>query len=199
MGTKDINPALSVPEDFQCGPAMRKLNDRQRAFVTAILDFGGRNNTRAAMAAGYEGEPHVLKVTAFKLAHSPNIQDAIREEAQNRLNGSSIMAVNILLDIAEDVTTEKKDRLKACEMIMNRTGLIAKTEHTVNITKKDLTSDEMLKRIHLLSNHLGIDPAKLLGGPAVDVEYVEVPAAEDDLLDLLGAPPAEEDDLGDLL
>lgn len=178
-----INPALNVPADYQCGPAMKKLNERQRAFVTAILDFGGRNNSRAALAAGYVGSQDVIKTTAYRLAHDPDIQDAIKEEAQNRLNASSVMAVNILLDIADDPATEKKDRLKAVEMIMNRTGLIAKTEHSVTVTKKDLTSDEMIKRITLLSNNLGLDPARLLGGPAVDVEFTEVD--EDSIEDLL--------------
>ena len=173
-----VHPATVIPADYQCGPAMKKLNDRQRAFVTAMLDFGGRDNTKAAKAAGY-GNPdnpdrNALHVIAHRLAHDPNIQEAIKEEGIKRLNASTIMAVNTLLDIADDPATEKKDRLKAIEMIMNRTGLHATTEHKVNVTHTDPTSDEMVKRITLLAQKQGLDPAKLLGGPTVDAEFTEV-------------------------
>ena len=164
---------------------MRKLNDRQRAFVVAMLDFGGLDNTKAAEAAGYledGGNRNSLRRTAYRLAHDPDIQEAIREEGQARLNGAGIMAVNTLLEIANNVATEKKDRLKAVEMIMNRIGMSAKTEHNVNVTRKDLTSDEMIKRIGMLAGKLGVDPQKLLGGPAVDAEFTEVDTELEGLL-----------------
>ena len=154
---------------------MLKLNERQRAFVVAMLDRGGRDNTAAAREAGYGGESTTgIKVTAFRLAHDPMIQDAIREEAEKRLKAGAIMAVNTLLDIADDATTEKKDRLKAIEMIMNRTGLHATSEHKVNVTHSDPTRDEMVKRITLLAQKNGLDPSKLLGGPTTDAEFTEV-------------------------
>lgn len=183
------HPSIVIPPDYKCGPAMRKLNDRQRAFVVAMLDFGGLDNTKAAEAAGYEGEDrNSLRRTAYRLAHDPDIQEAIREEGQARLNSSGIMAVNTLLEIANAVDTEKKDKLKAIEMIMNRIGMSAKTEHNVNVTRKDLTSDEMIKRIGMLAGKLGVDAHKLLGGPAVDAEFTEVPATNE-----------SDDDIGDLL
>ena len=109
LDTSKIHPASVIPPDYKCGPAMRKLNDRQRAFVTAMLDFGGRDNTKAARAAGYSDPgPEGLRQTAYRLAHDPDIIEAIREEGQARLNAAGIMAVNTLLDIADDATTEKK-------------------------------------------------------------------------------------------
>lgn len=170
-----VHPAVDIPLDYKCGPAMRKLNDRQRAFVVAMLDFGGLDNTKAAEAAGYSaGDRNSLRRVAYRLAHDPDIQEAIKEEGQNRLNSSGIMAVNTLLEIANDAGTEKKDKLKAIEMIMNRIGMSAKTEHNVNVTRKDLTSDEMIKRIGMLAGKLGVDPQKLLGGPPVDAEFTEI-------------------------
>jgi phage terminase small subunit len=182
-----IDPSVLVPQDYELGPAMRKLNERQRAFVFAMLQFGTKNNTRAAIAAGYKENPNdsnAICVTAYWLAHHPGVQEAIMEEAEKRLKAGAIMAVNHLLEIADDTSADKKDRLKAVEMILNRSGLHAKTEHKVAVTHTDATSDEMIKRIELLAGNLGLDAKKLLGN-CVDAEYVEVPP-EDDLSDLLG-------------
>lgn len=182
--TAVISQLLEIPSDFSCGPAMKKLNERQKAFVTAMLDFGGRNNTRAARAAGYDGADEVVRVTAHRLAHDPKIQEAIKEEGEKRLNAGTIMAVNILLEICDDATTEKKDRLKAAEMILNRVGLHAKSEHKVAVTHKDETSKEMIAEIKLLSERLGIDPQKLLGNQAiVEAEFVEVEEFDENSLD----------------
>lgn len=177
-----IHPAIDMPKEYQCGPAMSKLNERQQAFVVAMLDFGGRNNTKAALAAGY-AEGIDLKRTAYRLAHDELIQAAIKEEGQKRLNAGTIMAVNTLLEIADSASVETKDKLKAVEMILNRTGMHATTEHKVAVTHQDATSDEMIKRIEQLAGKLGVDPQKLLGNCAVDVEYSEV-QPEDDLSDI---------------
>jgi phage terminase small subunit len=183
-----VHPAVDIPLDYACGPAMLRLNDRQRAFVTAMLDFGGRDNTKAAEAAGYSADNrNSLRRIAYRLAHDPNIQEAIREEGTNRLNSATIMAVNTLLDIADDPSTEKKDRLKAVEMIMNRTGLHATTEHKVAVTRTDLTGDAMIARITQLAKSQGLDPQKLLGraAPAQDAEFTEVEFDENSIEDLL--------------
>lgn len=175
---------IVIPEDYECGPAMKKLNERQRAFVMAMLDFGGRNNTRAARAAGYDGSDEVIRVTAHRLAHDQKIQDAITEEGQKRLNAGAFMAINTLLDICDDATTEKKDRIKAAVEIMNRVGLHAKTEQKISVTHKDETSKEMIAEIKLLSERLGIDPVKLLGNQAiVEAEFVEVEEFDENSLD----------------
>ena len=185
-----IHKAIDIPLDYECGPAMKRLNERQRAFVTYMLDFGGRNNTRAALAAGYGGTSDSVRVHAHRLAHDPNIQAAIKEEGEKRLNSSSIMAVNILLDIADDPGTENKDKLKAVEMILNRTGLHAKTEHKVAVTHTDETSAEMIKRIEVMASGLGIDPKKLLGNAVVEGEFEILDElaieTEDDLSDIFG-------------
>ena len=176
-----VHPAVDIPLDYRCGPAMRKLNERQQAFVIAMLDFGGINNTEAARAAGYGDGPNV-KATACRLAHDENILAAIDEEANKRLNSSKIMCTNMLLEIAAN-TPEVKDRLKAIEMVMNRTGMHATSEHKVAVTHKDETTDEQVKRLTSMAKVLGIDPQKLLGTLTIDAEFVEV-APEDELSDL---------------
>ena len=164
---------------------MARLNERQQAFVMAMIHFGGINQTEAARQAGYTdtgGSTAGIKVLAHKLAHDERIQEAIREEGQKLLSASTIMAVKTLVQIADDVSAEKKDRLKACEMIMNRTGLAAKTEHNVNVTRVDLTGAEVTTRITNAAKFLGLDPSRLLGGPTVDAGFTEVVA--DDLEDI---------------
>ncbi len=174
-----------MTEEPKYGPAMSRLNERQRAFVTSMLDYGGKDNTKAAIEAGYEGTPVSIRVQAHRLAHDEKIQLAIREEAQKRLNASTVMAVNILLEIADDVTVAEKSRLTAIGMILDRTGLHATTEQKVTVTRVDETSAEMVKRIEQLATGLGLDAQKLLGNcVTVDAEFVEVKKPEDDLSDL---------------
>ena len=162
-----INQLIEIPSDFDCGPAMKKLNERQQAFVTAMLEFGGRNHTKAARAAGYDGTDEVVRVTAHRLAHDPKIQEAILEEGQKRMTAGGFLAINTLLDICDDVTTEKKDRIKAATEILNRIGLHAKSEQKISVTHKDETSKEMIAEIKLIAERLGVDPQKLLGNNAI--------------------------------
>lgn len=160
---------------------MSRLSDRRQAFVIGMLEC--RNQTQAAIYAGFPNDEYIHQ-TAYRLAHDETIQDAVKEVAQRRLNSSSMVAVRILLEIADDVTAEKKDRLKAAEMILNRTGLHATSEHKVAVTHVDKTTDEMIKRIEQLSKGLGLDPKKLLGNLVVEADFVEL-QPEDDLSDLL--------------
>lgn len=148
------------------GPAMRRLNPRQREFVMVLLETGTSNMTKAAKLAGYTGTQDSLYVTASRLAHDPKIQEAIREEAGRRLNTGGIMAVSRLLTIAEN-TTDEKTALKAIEMVMNRTGLHAVSEHKVQVDHTNGDPVEQIKRVQHLALTLGLDPVKLLGTAGV--------------------------------
>lgn len=180
--TAKISSEIEVPDEYVLGPAMQRLNERQRHFVTAMIEYGGTSYSRAARAAGYS-EATVLH-HAHKMAHDESIQAAIKEEAVRRLNTGALMAVKTVLIIMEDPTTEKKDRLKAAEMIMNRTGMHATSEHKVAVTHKDETPSELVKRIESMARGLGLDPKKLLGNAAIDAEFEEV-VEEDSLDDIL--------------
>lgn len=177
---------VEVPDFGELGPAMQALKtDRQRAFVTAMLEIGGGSGqyTRAALMAGYIDGP-AIHVTAHRLAHDPLVQEALREEAHRRLGASVISATSTLISIAEsDVLVSTKDRLKAIDMILNRTGLPAQTEVKHTVIKR--TSDEdIVDRIKMLAGKLGLDAQKLLGRPIVDAEFEEVGSTEglEDLL-----------------
>ena len=106
------------------------------------------------------------------------------EVARERMQASAILAVSTLVDIASgDVAgATVKDRTKAIELILNRTGLHALTEHKVEVTHT-VTDDEVAAKLDRLSKQLGLDPEKLLGsvgvkrsqqGEIVDAEFTEV-------------------------
>ena len=173
-----------VLEEASQGPAMQALTEKQRCFVRAMVDQGGLNFRQAAQAAGYLGDANALGVAGHRLAHDPRIQEAIKEVGLKMLHSGAIIAVKTVIEIAGDVTAEKKDRLKASEMIMNRSGMHALTEHKVDVTHKAETTDDMLKRMEHLARTLNLDPQKLLGNVMTDAVYEEV-KPEDDLSDLL--------------
>lgn len=173
----DIHPLLTITPDAKLGPAMKNLNERQRAFVVAMIEMGGINYTRAALAAGYgNGNDESAAVQGNRLAHDENVLAAIHEEAQRRMRSGAVMAVQTLLEIANDHGAENKDRLKAVDMILNRSGLHAVTEHNVKVERHDITDEGMVKRIKLLAEKQGLDPSRLLGsiGVTVDAEFSEV-------------------------
>lgn len=177
---------IQDPDIQGLGPAMLALTPRQRRFVVGVMLFGGLNHTKAAVASSdtVYASNSTARAIAYGLAHNPKILEAIREEGLKMLAGSSVMAIHTVLDIANDPTAEKKDRLKAVGMILNRVGMSEMTEHKVAVVHTDRTSGEMIKRIELLSKNLGLDSKKLLGNIS-EAEYVEVPSvAEDDLSDI---------------
>lgn len=176
----------TAPDHGSLGPAMRALpTDRQRAFVTALLDTGN-NHTRAAKMAGYVGNEETMRVTAHRLFHDDMVQAAIHEEAIRRLSSAKIMAVSGLIEIASN-SPEPKDRLKAIGMILNRVGINEKTEHTVNVNDVSKTDEAMIGRISALADKLGLDKKALLGeaGVVIDAEFTVVESSTDGIEDLL--------------
>ena len=186
-------------EDFHVteedlGPAMRACNERQRLFVLAMKYFGG-SQKKCAIAAGYAEES--ASVTGHHLAHHPKVQGAMLEVGKELLGTGTILTAKLLIDvISGDEQAEVKDRLKAAEMLMNRTGMHAMSEHKSVVVHRSESVDEQIKRLTDMAGKLGIDPQKLLGGIVVEADYEEVPAAperseggkpgEDDLSDIYG-------------
>ena len=177
---------IELLRDIELGPAMQALTEKQRNFVYAMIEFGGLNNTRAAREAGYEGNTDTLKVTGHRLAHDTKVQEAMREMGPRMLNAGLFTAARFVLETIDNPQVEIKDRLKAAEMVMNRTGMNATTEHKIAVTHTTRTSDEMIKRIEQLSKSMGLDPKKLLGGAYIEAEFEEVePFDESSIEDLL--------------
>lgn len=181
------NQIIEIPDETELGPAMQALSEKQRRFVMAMLEQGGVGPRRAALAAGYQEteKSNGAAVSGHRLAHDPRIQEAIKEVSLKAINAGTFVAVKFVLDTIADETAEKKDRLKAAEMVMNRTGLHAMSESRTTVTHKTESRAEMIKDITLMARTLGVDPQKLLGGAVTEADFVEV-KPEDDISDILG-------------
>lgn len=164
------------------GPAMEQLLPRQRAFVRAVLALGRNgieNATEAARQAGY-AEGDGLRVRAHGLMHDARVQAALLEESRKRVNAAAaIVATPVAISIAMDEDASARDRLRACEMLFNRGGMPAQTEHKVTV-EHTTSNDKMLALVRRLSSELGLDETRLLGvnraaADAIDAEFTEVP------------------------
>lgn len=162
---------IHVPEAKDLGPAMRALNERQRAFVVGWFHTGSK--TKAAAAAGYsEGTPgsSTLRSIAWHVAHSQKVREAIREYAAEAvLNGLVPKAMKVMDEVMEDMG--HKDRLTAARMVLERTGFHAKSEQIV--TKVEVNREERILSIIHKARALGMDPRKIIGGAVdfVDADY----------------------------
>lgn len=194
-------PALIAPitDPDGLGPRMRALLPKQRAFVRAMVMTGGGNHTRAATMAGYGGSnPESVRATAYRLAHSPMVLQAIREVADAEIRSNILVGTAVLVEIAQN--PHHKDRLKAAQALLDRGGLIVAQQLNVNISDETSNGD-VVDRIRILATQLGVDPSTLLGraghgivknaalpapaAPAIDVEFEEVPSGSAGLEDLL--------------
>lgn len=182
----ELTRLIEVPPEDMMGPAMRELNERQRKYVCALAVTGGAHR-EAYVWAGYEGKSlNSLNAGACQLHARPDVQRAIKEEALRRLDSSSLMAVSTLAELASPKSTAKASvRLAAANSLLDRIGGFAgKTEHQI-VIKDERTTNDILASIRQLAKENGLDPSRLLGGPVIDAEFVEVPMSNEGLEDLL--------------
>jgi len=157
---------VALPDEGDWGPAFAALpSDRQRLFVIALVDSGGRNATAAYIDAGYTcANIGVARVGAYRLTHDQSVQDAIREQSFKRMGAAQLAATSLLVEIiqSDDTNVKVGTKLKAAAMILNRTGLHETTEHVVK-TERKLNEQEKIDRIIDTAKKLGLDPKALLG------------------------------------
>lgn len=152
-----------MTEDTDYGPAMQALSDKQRKFVLAMLTIPGCSHARAAREAGYSDVAEGAKVRGHMAAHNPKVQEAIKEEARRRLDGLSVIAANVMMDVMLDEASDPKDKLKAASAVLDRTGFAAAQNINVNKTVTDNSGKALMERIEKAAAALGVDPASLLG------------------------------------
>jgi len=183
---------VPIPDRGDLGPAMKALStDRQRAFVIAMVYQGGKNASRAYKEAGYSGNDDVCKVEAHRLMHDGRVRDAIRETSYGMMGGAAMMATAFIIDMIEDENVSRRDKFKAAQMILNRTGLHETTEQRITVKKED-NEHEKIEKAVALAQKLGIDPRELLGqagiaydrGEPTDVE-AELVGSNEGIEDLL--------------
>lgn len=183
--TKERTPIFPTDDLGDYGPAMKALRGRQRAFVISMLETGKNDNSFHARNAGYEGNDQTIWATAYRLAHDPKIQAAIHEEAERRLKGSAIIATSTVVGLLN--SADEKIQLRAAEMIFNRVGLHATTEHKVTV--EHIEDDKtLLDKARRLAGELGVDISKMIGhshetplqiaAPVIEGEFTEAEHAE---------------------
>jgi len=163
--------AIPMPTDEELGPAMRKLNDRQKRYVIAwLMEPSSQGHSRAVRIAGYgNGNSNSERQQAWLLSHNPRVMAAVKEEADRRMKYGAIIAASRLLEFVEDKT--HKDSFKATVEMLNRAGLIVETQHRV-IVENDDNMLSAIERVKVQAHKLGLDPVMLLGkiGITLDTE-----------------------------
>jgi hypothetical protein len=155
------------------GPAVRKLTEKQRAFVWAYGMTPGITAQRAAQIAGY-GNPdsdadndHVLRQSGHRLLTDQKIIEAIKEVAGRKIVGEALGAAEFLSGVYRDPKAPLALRVRSAESLLDRGGLAGLQNINVNHHHTDETGATMVERIRALAARLGVDEAKLLGGNAV--------------------------------
>lgn len=164
-----------VPSDVDLGPAMRKLTELQRKFVIAMFETGISKVGVLAGIAGYAGDEGALRSQGHTLSRNPRVLDAIQEEGKNRLKSFGIIATNKLVEIA--VNDERKDQLKAIEMILNRSGLHAVAEtRSFNVNANIGGDGGQMGRLKAACEKLGLNVKDVLtkANMVVDAEFTEI-------------------------
>jgi hypothetical protein len=174
-------------DEPELGPAMSKLNEKQRRFVLAMLADPHGFQGSWAEAAGYSTKGDSHHVRACRLMQDPRIIAASQEVARQHLGGNGpVLAARNLINIAKNEKHPK--HYEASLAILNRTGMSEKTEHTVRVehTADDRGMIELCRRLALEmnvpiemligANHVA-PPPKMIEATAVEVEE---PAASAD-------------------
>ncbi len=177
---------VEMPDEEHMGAAMRRLNERQRRFVSALSVFGG-DQSRAYAWAGYQNSTDgARRVNASRLANSDDIKEAIREEAWRRLDYSSILAVSTMIELASPNNPDKAVRLKAADMLSKRTGFHEKSEMLVT-HQDNRTTKELIDFIQATAARLGVSPqlGRIAHMPVIDTTAEPVVDGADGIEDLL--------------
>ena len=167
--------AITITERIELGPAMKRLNDRQRAFVVALCMSGGENRAQAARDAGYSDASGRAKEHAHWLMHNPLVQAAILEYGKGRLAGSLGEALDQLDDIAR---TPGPSQLGAVKTKLGLAGLMEtirhEHQHTVTHTFEQ-KADEYKRLMAALGRQIPDDLAPVLEGEYEDVTEKQRP------------------------
>lgn len=165
---------VEVPDEEHMGPAMRRLNERQRRYVCALSVFGG-DQSRAYVFAGFgTTNPRSTSAAASRLANSDDIKEAIKEEAWRRLDYASLLAVSTMVELASPNNKDNALRLKAADMLSKRTGFHEKTEHLV-VHEDRRTTKELIDFIQTMSAKLGVQQyVGLTHQPVIDTTAEDV-------------------------
>lgn len=152
--------AITLTTKMHLGPAMTVLNDRQRAFVIALNNAGGKNATEAARAAGYiDSGSGGIKVQAHHMLHDPRIQAAILEDARARFVGDLHETLDRIEGIAKN--TQHPKQLDALKIKLHHAGMVEVKRTEIDVTGT-VTFEQKIDRLTQLARATGKDPEEVL-------------------------------------
>ena len=150
-------PALPEEDESSLGPAMLKLNPRQREFVRGVVS--GLSQTQAVRRAGYEGSNRKIQgITGVRLGHHPGVQAAILEEGLKLVRSDGPKAIAVLSSIASNPEARDRDRIAAAVALLDRGGFGATTSHRVDVHHHEPSREEVRARLAAACDELGFTP-----------------------------------------
>jgi phage terminase small subunit len=150
---------LEPEEHF--GPAMARLNRRQRDFVYEFCAHPKASHAAAARRAGYSDAGGGAKVRAHHLLRDERILAAIRETLEREFRADAVLGRSVLVEIAENPEHPASARIRAAEALLARGGFAQ--EQRITVEHKNMSEGEMIARIKQIARELNLDEAQVLG------------------------------------
>ena len=144
---------------------MRRLSEKERRFVYAMVVYPTAKPSKWARLAGYsDASKDGLRIAGHYVVHRQRVLDAVAEETHKRVQFGGAIAIGGLVAIASD--PKHRDHFRACVALADRAGFVPTQEINVRHEHTDMTGKAMAERIRELAAKHGLDPVKLLGGNA---------------------------------
>lgn len=170
----DELPEVVREDEARWGPAMRRLSERQQAFVLAVMD--GHNNADAAIIAKAQADlPNskkgsfksrdAAKQAGFKMAHDPAVLEAIHEMSLGRIRATAPKAIAALEEAVENPGPDSKIKVKAAGELLSRGGLgiVVNTQVNATVVHREESQEAVIEEITRLAKFLELDANVLLG------------------------------------
>lgn len=147
-------------KDFENGPKMRALPEREQKFVWFYVT--GENPTEAARLAGWvDNDNGAIRVRAHLLMHRDRVLDAIDEVGRKAFRGLLIPAINATKKLIEK--PDHPDHSRTLQSTLSRLGISERTAVDVNHTGEVSVNhtDDALETLRVLRG-LGVPREKLV-------------------------------------
>lgn len=148
--------------DFELGPKMRALPERERKFVLHyLLNEGKLNGAQAARDAGYSDAAEGCKVRAHALLHRERVIEALEEAGRRAFRGLLIPAIKATAALIDK--PDHPDHARTLQSTLSRLGISERTAVDVNHSGEVTVNhtDDALETLRTLIG-LGVSREKLL-------------------------------------
>jgi hypothetical protein len=135
------------------GPAMAALTEMQRRFVWSHI-FYGLTRPKAARLAGYGNSTALVNI--YAISQQPNIKAAFLECGKAIGSAEGAKSLLTLTEIRDNPRAKDADRIRAAELLANRSGLHAITEQHTEVTHTVQTASEAMAKLRALVPNLGL-------------------------------------------